>query len=301
MIISVIALILILAALGAALWQHQRYLQVRRKILDDRQPLLYPGRTFHALMFVKIGPAQSLIDEFRALRSLIEAPGGGLLVYAGQVGATAVASEQLSNDWSGLLLAQYPSRKAYDEFSARDEYRQGLARFENAYTHGVVRPAALNLLVVQGLGLLRLGDLLRRAPSSFPFVPVGDEARPAQRAKMKEMERLDALRPVTEDAIVIFNLIKPGNAEQRSADRSYTRQMMSGMAEGGYGPMHMGKAITIEGDAVFRQFAAVYYPGIDFFQRMLGSTFMSRIGGDKQLGDSLAVITVPILSWLDVR
>jgi hypothetical protein len=34
---------------------------------------------------------------------------------------------------------------------------------------------------------------------------------------------------------------------------------------------------------------------------MLGSTFMSRIGGDKQLGDSLAVITVPILSQLDIR
>jgi hypothetical protein len=100
---------------------------------------------------------------------------------------------------------------------------------------------------------------------------------------------------------VIFNLIKPGNAEQRRADRGYARQMMRGMAEGGYGPMHMGKAITIEGDAEFQQFAAIYYPGIDFFQRMLSSTFMSRIGGDKQLGDSLAVITVPILSQLDAQ
>jgi hypothetical protein len=301
MIIRVVGVLLVLVLLGAALWQHQRYLRVRRNILGDRQPLLYPGRTFHALMFVKIAPGQSLIDEIRALRSLIEAPGGGLLVYAGQVGATAVASEQLSNDWSGLLLAQYPSRKAYGEFSTRDEYRQGLARFENTYTHGVVRPAAQNQLVIQGLGLLRLGDILRRAPSSFPFVPVGDEARPAQRAKMKEMEQLDALRSVSEDAVVIFNLIKPGNAEQRRADRGYARQMMRGMAEGGYGPMHMGKAITIEGDAEFQQFAAIYYPGIDFFQRMLSSTFMSRIGGDKQLGDSLAVITVPILSQLDAQ
>jgi hypothetical protein len=49
MMIRVVGLLLVLVLLGAALWQHQRYLRVRRKILGDRQPLLYPGRTFHAL------------------------------------------------------------------------------------------------------------------------------------------------------------------------------------------------------------------------------------------------------------
>jgi len=299
MIFRGLALILVFAALGAGVWQHRRYLRIRRKIADDRQPLLHPGRTFHALTLVKVGPGKSVIDEIRALRRVIEGPGGGLVVYAGQVGLAVVTSEQVPNDWSALVLTQYPSRQAHDRFFATDAYRTELARFEKTYTHGVVRPAALNLAVVQGLLLLRLFDILRRAPSSFPFVPAGDEALPKQRAKMKEVQQLDALRPLGENAVVIFNLIKPGNAEQRRADRSYSRKMMSGMAEGGYGPLHMGRAVTLEGDADFSLFAAVYYPGIDFVQRMIGSSFMSRIGGDKQLGDSLAVATVPILSRLD--
>jgi hypothetical protein len=294
MIIGGIALVLVLIALGAAGWQHRRYLRVRREVVGDRQPLLYPGRSFHALSYLKTGPGSSVIEEVRALCRSIEAPGGGRVVYAGQVGAVAVTSAQLPDDWSALLLAQYPSREAYDRFRASGAYRASLARFEKTYTHGVVRPAVLNLLLVQGLLLLRLADILRRAPSSFPFVPVGDDANPRLRAKMKEVQQLDALRPLGEEAVVIFNLIKPGNEEQRRADRSYARKMMSAMAEGGYGPMHMGRAVTVEGEVDFDQFVAVYYPGIDFVQKMIGSTFMNRIGGDKQLGDSLAVITVPI-------
>ncbi len=296
MIIRIVVPALLVCLLAAAIWQHRRYLHVRREILRDRQPILYAGDTFHALTFVKIRPGSPVVDDVLALRRSIEVQGGGLVVYAGQVGPAAVVSEQIPHDWSALILVQYPSRQAFDRFNAIADYRSALARFENSYTHGVVRPAATNLLVVQGLLLLRLSNIVRFVPSSFPFVPVGDEASSKQRAKMKEMKQLDAFRPLGEKGVVIFNLIKPGNAEQRSADRSYRLEMMSGMAEGGYGPMHMGRAVTVEGDAEFEQFAAVYYPGIDFLQSMIGSTFMSRIGGDKQLGDSLAVVTVPILS-----
>ncbi len=70
------------------------------------------------------------------------------------------------------------------------------------------------------------------------------------------------------------------------------------MAVGVYGPMHWGRAVTVEGDAHFTQFVAVYYPGIDHMHAMIGSTFMNRIGSGKQLGDSLAVATVPVLSKL---
>ena len=97
---------------------------------------------------------------------------------------------------------------------------------------------------------------------------------------------------------MIFNLMQPGSAEQRAADRAYAFQMVRGMAEGGYGPMHMGRAVTVEGDSRFRQFAAVYYPGIDHMQAMLGSAFMNRIASGKQLADTLAVATIPVLSKL---
>ena len=62
--------------------------------------------------------------------------------------------------------------------------------------------------------------------------------------------------------------------------------------------MHMGRSVTVEGDARFSSVAIVYYPGIDHMQEMMASTFMARIGEGKQQGDSLAVVTVPVLSKL---
>ena len=116
--------------------------------------------------------------------------------------------------------------------------------------------------------------------------------------KRKEIGQLDAYRDVRDDAVVIFNLIQPGTAEQRAADRAYGLEMLRGMAEGGYGPIHMGRAVTVEGDSEFAQFAAVYYPGIDHMHAMIGSAFMNRIAPGKQLADTLAVATIPVLSKL---
>jgi hypothetical protein len=60
----------------------------------------------------------------------------------------------------------------------------------------------------------------------------------------------------------------------------------------------MGRAVTVEGDSEFAQFAAVYYPGIDHMHAMIGSAFMNRIAPGKQLADTLAVATIPVLSKL---
>ena len=114
-----------------------------------------------------------------------------------------------------------------------------------------------------------------------------------------EILQFDDYRDIRDDAIVVVNLIQPGTAEQRAADGAYTREMMRGMAEGGYGPMHMGRAVRVEGEHRFAQFAAVYYPGIDHMHEMIGSAFLNRIGPGKQLGDTLAVATIPVLSKLD--
>ncbi len=46
------------------------------------------------------------------------------------------------------------------------------------------------------------------------------------------------------------------------------------------------------------QFVAVYYPGIDHMHAMIGSVFINRIGPSKQLGDTLTVATIPVLSKL---
>ena len=94
---------------AAAIWQHLRYLGIRRERVDDRQPLLYGGSRFHALTLLKVAAAEGRDGELaalRALRELIEAPGGGTLVYAGLVGVTMAPSTRLENEWSALAIAQ---------------------------------------------------------------------------------------------------------------------------------------------------------------------------------------------------
>ncbi len=259
---------------------------------------IYPPRSFHAVVFLKLAPGGDVIDEARTLRDIIETPGGGLVVYAGQVGVAMVTSKQILNDWDALLIVQYPTRSAYDQMAARDDYRELLARLDATYTQGFRRPCLINLMLPQALLGLRAMDILRRVPSHFPFEPAGDDLFPRLRAKLKEVKQLEKLRHLSEDAVLIVNLILPGNKAQRSADRAYTRQMLGAMAEGAHGPLHMGAAVTLEGDANFKQVFAVYYPGVDHVCAMVGSTFMNRIGEGKQLGDSLAVATVPFLTRL---
>jgi hypothetical protein len=287
-----------LLAAGGGAWQHWRYLRARRGPVQDSQPLYHSRASFHIAICLKLASGDDVVGRVRALRDHIEASSSGRLVYAGQVGLTMIPSEQLSNDWDALLLLQFASRADFDALAASDDYRRLLARAVATHTHGFERSWLLNLMLPQALFLVRLGDLLRRKPASYPFTPVGADATPKLEAKMKEAEALNGLRHLGEDAVVIFNLLLPGNSQQRAADRSYTRRMVSGMAERGYGPMHMGKAVSVEGDARFERVAVVYYPGIDYFQEMLGSTFMNGIAGDKQLGDSLAVATIPIASKL---
>ncbi len=74
--------------------------------------------------------------------------------------------------------------------------------------------------------------------------------------------------------------------------------MVSLMAEVGHGPVHVGAAVTLEGDADFDRVVLVYYPGVKYFIDMVQSKFYTGIFGEKQLGDTLSTPTVPILHRL---
>ena len=156
-----------------------------------------------------------------------------------------------------------------------------------------------NLLLPLALGGLRVRDILLRRGPILPFEPLAlEDALPPIQAKREEILAFNDYRDVRDDAVLVVNLIQPGTAEQRAADNAYTGEMMRGMAEGGYGPMHMGRAVAVEGEPRYKQFVAVYYPGIDHMHAMIGSTFINRVGPGKQLGDTLAVATIPVLSKL---
>ncbi len=289
--------IILLCVISAMLWQHSRYVSIRRDIVDDRQPLLYSAQKFHAVTYLKLEEGKDVFDGLRAVRDVIES-NGGEVVYAGLIGMEIVLSKQISNDWTAVVLTQYSSRETFNKAMESSDYKMVMQGFENSYTHGVKRPVRKNIILPLMLLMVRIRNILKRVPPILPFTPAGDEVSLELRQTIQAAKSLDHYRDIKSDAVVVFNLILRGDEAQRSADKDYTQQMMSLMAEGSYGPMHVGEAVTVEGNADFMAFLAVYYPGIDHIQAMFGSSFFNRISSEKQLGDSLAVATIPVLSKL---
>ena len=197
--------------------------------------------------------------------------------------------------WTAVALFQAPSR-ADAEAALEGPLGEAIAGVAQSHVHGFDRPVLSNLALPQMLGVRRLVALLRREPSNFPFARREGELTMPQAqdlaAQMLRGERLNT------EAAVVFNLSSPGTAEQREKDAAYTGRMLASMAEGGYGPIHRGRAVRVQGDADFANVVIVYYPGVRFFADMIQSDFFQGIIGDKQLGDNQSTITVPVLDRL---
>jgi hypothetical protein len=309
----------VVGSVGAVVLQEARYLRARRDVVHDVQPLLHSSRAFHVVIFLHFpgprapmaagpdagalgGPAtdQPLFAALRELRQASEAGGEAQVVYAGKVAVNALASQQLvarfgsEVPWSAVLLTQFASRAAADRVLASEAYRQALARFDESYACGMQRSPWLNLAVPVILLRLRIGQVLTRSPSHFPFVPE-TERRPEVDARAAQL--LDA-HEYGERAVVVANLNREGSSSDAAADRRYTARMFGMMAEGVHGPMHVGRAVPlVEGDR-FDRVALVYYPGVQYFADLMRSKFYLGIVGDKQLADAQASITVPVLDRL---
>jgi hypothetical protein len=333
--------LLVLLLVGAMTWQHLRYLNARRQLVEDEQPLLYPSSTFHVITFlelarpakvdlarpaevelarpakvelarsaevelarsakVELAPAtemHDLIEKASTLRGEIEAAGGEL-VYAGKAAFTRSSDQIGDRAWDAVLLAHYPSREAYDGAARSDGVRKALGAFARTYSHGMKRPALTNLLLPQALLGLRVLDVIQGNWKVEELAPMPASERPDQQAQLETVvARLERLQSLNAEALVVFNLTKTGSSEQEEANRSYGLTMVKRMAALAHGPMHTGAAVTIEGDAHFDQAIIVYYPGPGYFAKLIRSRFFQGIIGDKQLGDTQAVPTVPILSQL---
>jgi len=286
---------------SAMTWQHLRYLSARRNIVQDRQPMLYSLSTFHVATFLAFPDGADIVKAVGALRTKIESAGPARLIYAGQT-AFAMQSQQIEPaEWNAVMLMQYPSRASYEQTAANPTVREALAALPRAYSHGMIRHPLLNLMIPQGLLAVRVWNGLKGHwnPEPLEPLPTSESNEPERAAMLKaRSEDLLRLRPINDEALVVFNLIKRGTAEQRKADTSYGLKMMARMAGLSHGPMHMGKAVTVEGDAVFDSVAIVYYPGVSYFAELLRSRFFQGIIGDKQPGDTLSMPTVPILKLL---
>ena len=161
---------MLVVVVAAMTWQHLRYVNRRRAALQDHQPLLYPKATFHALTFLRIESGQDLLAAVRTFRDETESQGDGQWVYAGKSVIQGRLSSQIGPvEWNAVVLAQYPSREAYDEAAASERYRGALAAFAQTYTQGFKRPARLNLLIHQFLLAKRAAPAHDLRTGALPF------------------------------------------------------------------------------------------------------------------------------------
>ena len=121
-----------------------------------------------------------------------------------------------------------------------------------------------------------------------------DTADPELLAQRLALPQIQAAAPYREKAVVVVNLAQNGDAAQRKASAAYGRAMVGLMAALGHGPAHIGQAVALEADAHFDNVILAYYPGVDYFLDLTSSNFFTGIVGGKQLGDTLAMPTVPI-------
>ncbi len=109
---------------------------------------------------------------------------------------------------------------------------------------------------------------------------------------IKNFDKLSKSRNASaDDAIFIWNWLQKGTASQQKADGIYGAQMMAMLSTHGGGIMEFGTAVSVDGN--FDNIAAVYYPGVGFFNRLLSSKWMRHTVQGKKPGDSIAVITTP--------
>ncbi len=294
--IFMLVLLLLVAAMA---WQHFRYFEIRRSIVQDQQTILHSPGNFHVVTFLEVAPGAALIPEVSRLRREIETTGPGKIIYAGQAAFTVQSKQIGLRQWSAVILVEYPSREAYDSAARNPAYREALGAFVRTYSHGMKRSPLVNLMFPQLLLALRSIDIMKGNWTPDPFEPTPTSELDKSIGLWKErIAKLIELEPVNGEAAVVFNLMQPGDSKNQQANSSYSREMLSRMAALGHGTMHVGRAVTVEGKADFEEVAIVYYPGVKYFSELLKSRFYQGIIGNKQLADTVAVPTVPILSKL---
>ena len=296
--INVLRFVIII--IGVIAWQHFRYLKIRRDIVQDRQPMLYGADTFHVVTFIKLAQGKDIIESLSMFAGQVKSIGLGKIIYAGQAVFTNPSAQIGESDWDAVMMVQYPSRKKYEAAASAVEYQSALNGFSKTYTHGMRRPAALNLILPQVLLVRCLKDILKGNWRTEKLEPaqVSEVAVEAGAAR-GIVDRILSMSSVNDKALVIFNLTRAGTPEQQASDRIYTSNMLTRMARLSHGPMHMGSAVILEGDAKLEDVSIVYYPGPRYFAELVQSRFFQGIIGSKQLGDSQSVPTVPVLSLLE--
>ena len=295
-----ITLTLLAVALVAIAAQEYRYFETRRNVVADRQAIFHSSSVFHVATLLTLSPEQELLPAVGSFTDASE-EAGGHVVYAGKSFRSGSSPQVADEPWDAFVLVEFESQDAYERAAADPAYQRARARFASSYAHGMQRSAAFNLFIPIVLLAKRVGDYATFTPNRYPFEPAEIPADvPAEVLEQRDelLERMGANREYGRDAVVILNFLKEGDPAEREAMSGYGEAMFDLMAETGNGPVHFGRAVTVEGDAVFDNVAIVYYPGVEYLAEMVQSRYFIGIFGGKQLNDSLALMTVPLLPHL---
>jgi hypothetical protein len=294
-----IVLAVVVIALAAMVWQQLRYLRIRRNSAQDRQKLWHSSDAFHVIVFFKLPGGARVVDTVRHFLQLIDTNSTPRLIYAGEAACT-VHSKQLGNsDWDGVLLLEYPTRKDYQDSIALGHIVRARASFADSYLYGMRRSRQSNLSIPWFLLRRRLLDILSGKWRTAALVPSTVFATfPEYDIWRLRAARLRAFNAINSKGLVVYSLVKRGNRQQQANSALFDRQMASLMAAQSHGPLHMGRPVALEDLARFDQVLGVHYPSAEYFADLLGSQFFDDITASKQLGDYLAVFTIPITDRL---
>ena len=290
-----IAALIALAGLVLVAWQYQRHLRARRHCAEDDQPLLCRPRAFHLLVYFRVPDGERVVETARQFWQRVRGAGPVRLVYAGQAVFTAGSGQLPHNEWSGLVVLQYPSRAALEAPAVQSQLSRARELFANSYLHGMHRNTGLGLLMPLALLGIRSVDLLHgrwRWPPmeklpAFDTFPRYDDWR-------QRITRLRAAQTINPGGLVAWYLVRKRNPRELPGDREHSSEMLSRMAALGYGPLHIGRSQALEGDAQFDHVFAVHYPSAAYFAELVSSGFYQHILYEQYRLDSVSVPTVPV-------
>jgi len=299
---------------------YRRHAKMRALAMDDEDGLFKSliSQRFHVVTLVNLGNKTAPdSDEAREAMSRLRdgvSQSGGKAVYSGAVAAIVLPSAQLSDRWHGVLLASWASREAHKEMLSdpASPYVKALQRYSRIFQQGMARSHLTSFFLPLLTWILKAKDTLLMRPSPLPFTKssaIGPEAA-AVRDRVKQ--GLIGFRANTkhQTALVMLNFLRTHpDAEKAALNTQYSMDMLSLFGHAGIaGPISLGssvalpesrkilganaggsKAVTHGWDEV----AIVFYPGSPFFLDMVSSDFMQKVGKHKQLGDTLACLTVP--------
>ncbi len=280
--------------LAAMLIQHLRYLRIRRRFAEDSQRILHPAEAFHVIVFFKVRSGQKVVESARNFTHQVLDGGPARLIYAGEAGFTLHSAQLGVHSWDGVVMFEFPTRLDYAEgYTAR--YAAARDVFADSYFHGLRRDRTVNAFIPQYFLRLRFYDILRGKWRVDPLVKAPElVSMPEFDDIRSKVSRLHALHEINRQGLVVYSLVKRNRSAAPAVAGDPDARLRARMAAHSHGPLHIGRAVSMEFNAGFDSIYIVHYPSARYYGDLLSSQFYHTLVDNHRLSDAMIVPTVPI-------